>query len=157
MALSAERREALQGTSSASSSLAPPASSSVAPSGRNRKQHLPPPVFVIPDEPETPSTTTNLTATREALKWLEDHGDTYEAGTQMPRAYQQTACLLEELEAPDALKEQELASSDSAVAPSEDEDETATLTAITVIVRNSGMMSRQCEKRITTRSAQKVK
>ncbi|KAG6319741.1 hypothetical protein E4U22_004164 [Claviceps purpurea] len=62
-------------------------------------RRLPPPDFAVPDAPNSPSTTTNASATSKASKSLETHGDTYEAGTQMPRASQRMAPLLED---PDA-------------------------------------------------------
>ena len=100
-ALDIERNEALQNSSSAPSSsgqaLQP------APSVRNRKRRLPHPEFAFPDAPNSPSTTTNASATIKALEWLDVHGDTYEAGTQMPRASQRMAPPLEDPEAPFSL------------------------------------------------------
>ncbi|KAG5946165.1 hypothetical protein E4U59_004360 [Claviceps monticola] len=101
-ALNQERNEALQNSSSAPSSLAPPALQ-LAPSVRNRKRRLPHPKFAVPDAPNSPSTTTNASATMKALEWLDVHGDTYEAGTQMPRASQQMAPPLEDPEVPFSL------------------------------------------------------
>ncbi|KAG5942632.1 hypothetical protein E4U59_000988 [Claviceps monticola] len=43
------------------------------------------------------------TTTSKALKWLEVHGDTYEAGTQMPCASQRMAPLLEDPDPPFSL------------------------------------------------------
>ncbi|KAG6313299.1 hypothetical protein E4U22_001085 [Claviceps purpurea] len=94
-ALNQEHNEALQNSSSA------PASS--APSVRNRKRRLPHPEFAVPDAPNSPSTTTNASAKTKALEWLDVHGDTYEAGTQMPRASQRMAPPLEDPEAPFSL------------------------------------------------------
>ncbi|KAG6129334.1 hypothetical protein E4U38_005172 [Claviceps purpurea] len=43
-----------------------------------------------------PSTTTDITATGEALRWSKDHGDAHETGMQMHRAYQQAASPLKQ-------------------------------------------------------------
>ncbi|KAG6018770.1 hypothetical protein E4U19_008032 [Claviceps sp. Clav32 group G5] len=101
-ALDIERNEALQNSSSAPSSSAPPALQP-APSLRNRRRRLPHPEFAFPDAPNSPSTTTNASATIKALEWLDIHGDTYEAGTQMPRASQRMAPPLEDPVAPFSL------------------------------------------------------
>ncbi|KAG6021113.1 hypothetical protein E4U19_005962 [Claviceps sp. Clav32 group G5] len=101
-ALNQERNEALQNSSSAPSSSAPPALQP-APSVRNRKRRLPHPEFAVPDAPNSPPTTTSASATIKALEWLKVHGDTYEAGTQMPRASQRMAPPLEDPEAPFSL------------------------------------------------------
>ncbi|KAG6157414.1 hypothetical protein E4U46_005852 [Claviceps purpurea] len=84
-ALDQERNEALQNASSAPPALQP------APSQSGTE-----------NAPNSPSTTTNASATIKALKWLDVHGDTYEAGTQMPRASQRMAPL-EDPEAPFSL------------------------------------------------------
>ncbi|KAG6124620.1 hypothetical protein E4U12_008030 [Claviceps purpurea] len=55
--------------------------------------------------PDSPSTTTNASATSKALKGLEVHGDVREAGTQIPRASQRMAPLLEDPEAPFTLRD----------------------------------------------------
>ncbi|KAG6019940.1 hypothetical protein E4U19_006802 [Claviceps sp. Clav32 group G5] len=94
-ALKEERNEALRNALSAPSSSAPLV--------RNRKRRLPPPGFAVPDAPNSPSTTTNASVTSKALKRLEVHGDMYEARTQMPRAYQPMALLLEDSEPPFSL------------------------------------------------------
>ncbi|KAG6138837.1 hypothetical protein E4U12_007862 [Claviceps purpurea] len=98
-ALNQECNKALQNSSSAPSSSAP--------SVRKRKRRLPHPEFAVPDAPNSPPTTTNASATIKALEWafecLDVHGDTYEAGTQMPRASQRIAPPLEDLEAPFSL------------------------------------------------------
>ncbi|CCE31333.1 uncharacterized protein CPUR_05184 [Claviceps purpurea 20.1] len=95
-ALDQERNEALQNASSAPPALQP------APPVRNRKRRLPHPEFAVPDAPNSPSAITNASSTIKALKWLDVHGDTYEAGTQMPRASQRMAPL-EDPEAPFSL------------------------------------------------------
>ena len=94
-ALDIERNEALQNSSSAPSSSAP--------SVRNRKRPSSTSGVCFPRAPNSPSTTTNASATIEALEWLDVHGDTYEAGTQMPRASQRMAPPLEDPEAPFSL------------------------------------------------------